>query len=272
MWTNFPLRRTAEGRPWCGFVGTVRWLFLNPLVKIESAYFRVKVRKLDRHAVKMHRRRRQTAGDEPLCGSGDGFPLHQPRSPICSFFSATPFDTQPLSAAGGRSSFINNQCASYTICQHVCDVMCVCVFPILQRGSLPLPSLSVKQDGVAAPRGCRPMLATHGIWEQQRAFFCFFLTVAHLGPIFSPRSWNCWGSPRLCSLAKDLEFGARPELSLFLSFLFARSGHRLPNCTLFCLPSGRLWNALVGWTGAFSASLVVCLGVLVRKPVWTRQV
>lgn len=150
MWTNFPLRRTAEGRPWCGFVRTVRWLCLNPLMKIESAYFRVKVRKL---AVKMHRRRRQTAGDEPLCGSGDGFPLHQPRSPICSFFSATPFDTQPLSAAGGRSSFINNQCASYTICQHVCDVMCVCVFPILQRGSLPLPSLSVKQDGVAAPRG-----------------------------------------------------------------------------------------------------------------------
>lgn len=153
MWTNFPLRRTAEGRPWCGFVRTVRWLCLNPLMKIESAYFRVKVRKLDRHAVKMHRHRRQTAGDEPLCGSGDGFPLHQPRSPICSFFSATPFDTQPLSAAGGRSSFINNQCASYTICQHVCDVMCVCVFPILQRGSLPLPSLSVKQDGVAAPRG-----------------------------------------------------------------------------------------------------------------------
>lgn len=134
MWTNFPLRRTAEGRPWCGFVRTVRWLCLNPLMKIESAYFRVKVRKLDRHAVKMHRRRRQTAGDEPLCGSGDGFPLHQPRSPICSFFSATPFDTQPLSAAGGRSSFINNQCASYTICQHVCDVMCVCVCSPYCRG------------------------------------------------------------------------------------------------------------------------------------------
>lgn len=167
MWTNFPLRRTAEGRPWCGFVRTVRWLCLNPLVKIESAYFRVKVRKLDRHAVKMHRRRRQTAGDEPLCGSGDGFPLHQPRSPICSFFSATPFDTQPLSAAGGRSSFINNQCASYTICQHVCDVMCVCVCVPHTAEGIAAPSKSVGETRWRRSStwvlSCRPMLATHGI-------------------------------------------------------------------------------------------------------------
>lgn len=146
MWTNFALRRTAEGRPWCGFVRTVRWWCLNPLVKIESAYFRVKWESSLWKRIDVGDRRLAmslfvAAGMVSLCIS-----LARQSA---AFFLPLP-STHSRSAAGGRSSFINNQCASYTICQHVCDV---CVFPTLQRGSLPLPSLLVKQDGVAAPRG-----------------------------------------------------------------------------------------------------------------------
>lgn len=106
-----------------------------------------------------------------------------------AFFLPLP-STHSRSAAGGRSSFINNQCASYTICQHVCDVcVCVCVFPTLQRGSLPLPSLSVKQDGVAAPRGSsragRCSLPTPS--ESSRGHFFAFFKLLHTWGRFSRR-------------------------------------------------------------------------------------
>lgn len=198
------------------------------------------------------------------------------------FFLPLPSTHSLLSAAGGRSSFINNQCASYTSCQHVCNVVCVCVCVCVFSSSShcrgdDYPSFQVcwwnkmaSQLHVGLPLPANAHYRRHF----KAAEGMFSVTVAHLGPIFSQHSWNCWGS-QLCSLANFKWFriwGRSRAFIVFLIYLFFSLSR---NCQTVCCFVYHLGGfEMCWWDGPVHVQhhlSFVCVCINVCMCVWGKR-
>lgn len=152
------------------------------------------------------------------------------------FFLPLPSTHSLLSAAGERSSFINNQCTSYTSCQHVFNVVRVCVF-VFSRSShcrrYDYPSFQVCWwNKMASQLDVGPPVTAnaHYQWHFKAAEGMFCVTLAHLGQEFQD-SWNFWGG-QLCCLAnfKWLRIWGRSSAFIVLVFFFNFVSPSLSNC------------------------------------------
>lgn len=173
------------------------------------------------------------------------------------FFFPLPLPSPHIlsSAAGGRSTLINNQswsacvyctCASYSICQHVCNVcQCVCVFSTAEEVTTPC----FQSVGETRWRRCSTWLNAHYLLHQ-RSFlesYTWDVFINHsaeiAGALLSTVSWL---PLRGSGIGKDPAFSLFSCLFSFF-FFFTQCLYHLPNCMLFCLHLGVFVFTFSAW-------------------------
>lgn len=172
---------------------------------------------------------------------------------ILQFFFCHSLEHRLSSAAGGRGSLINNlhrpacACVSYSIRQHVCNVvcpsMCACLalLPTAEGLTTPFQTASETRwrysSTWALPLCLMP--TTYGTRKPQRSF----LELLHTWGLFTRHIAEISEALlQYCSLADFKRFRIWGRSSTFIVFLvsfFTLSVYQLPNCMLFCLQSRR---------------------------------